>query len=50
MIRIVHKSKTVAKFERFEGNKAMDYITYKGRYIENRMYIDDDIIWVVKDL
>ena len=50
MIHIVRNTTTIAKFERFEGNKAMDWITQKGLYIENRFYVDNNVFWVVKDL
>lgn len=50
MIKIIHNNKTVAKFESFEGNKAYDWITYKGWFITNREYVDNDTLWFVKDL
>lgn len=46
---IVKNGRTLATFE-FDANKAMDWITQKGLYIENRVYVDGNVIWVVKDL
>lgn len=50
MICIVHEAKTIAKFERFEGNKAMDWITQKGLFVETKFNMDGNTIWVVKNL
>ena len=50
MISIVKEGRTIAKFERFEGNKAMDWITQKGLYIKHKTYVDDSVIWEVEPL
>ena len=50
MIHIVRNAMTIAKFEKFESNKAMDWITQKGLFIENKFYMDGNVIWVVKPL
>ena len=50
MIVIVVNGKTLATFESFEGNKAMDWITQKGLYVANRFYADGNAFWVTAKL
>ena len=46
---IVKNGRTIATFE-FDGNKAFDWLTQKGMYIDSKVYVNDNVIWVVKDL
>lgn len=50
MIKVTLNGNTKAKFENWDGNKAMDWITQKGWFIKNKVYLDSDIIWVVSPL
>lgn len=50
MIKIVDLGKTIAKFDLFEGPKAFDWITQNGLYIEHKIPVDRDVIWVVRKL
>ena len=50
MIIIVNLGSTIAKFEKFEGNKAMDWITAKGLYRKDKVYMDNNILWLCEPL
>jgi len=50
MIIITTNTKRLAKFESFEGNKAMDWLTQKGLYVVNRFYAEGNAFWVVTNL
>lgn len=50
MIIITNEGRKLAKFENWEGNKAMDWITQKGLYREDRLAMYPDTIWVCKPL
>ena len=50
MIIIVNMGSTIAKFEKWEGNKAMDWITAKGLFRKNLFYMDGNAIWVTEKL
>lgn len=50
MIIIVKESKTIAKFESWEGNKAMDWITQQGLFRTDKVYLDNNVLWMCKPL
>ena len=50
MITIVKDGRKIAKFESWEGNKAMDWITAKGLFIEHKLYMGNETFWEVKPL
>ena len=50
MIIIVNLGRTIAKFESFEGYKAMDWITEKGLYRKERVYVDNNALWLCEPL
>lgn len=50
MIAIVVNTATVAKFEKWESNKAMDWLTAKGLYVKSREYIDNTTYWLCRKL
>ena len=50
MIKIVLNGKTLSKFERFCSGNAFDWITQQGLFIEQKVYVDHDILWLVKKL
>ena len=50
MIAIVLNTNTIAKFERWESNKAMDWLTQKGLYVTGRTFIDNTSYWMCQRL
>lgn len=48
MITIVLNGKTKAKFEKFESNKAMDWITQQGLFIKEKVRMDGNVLWIVE--
>ena len=50
MITIICEEKQLAKFEEFESNKAMDWITQKGLFREKCLYTYPDTLWFCKPL
>ena len=50
MIIIVNEGKTIAKFESWEGNKAMDWITGKSLFRTEKVYVDNNVLWLCKPL
>lgn len=50
MIKIVLEGKTITKFERFCSGNAFDWITQQGLFIEQKLYVDNDILWMCKKL
>lgn len=50
MITIALNGNTKAKFEKWESNKAMDWLTQKELYITNKVFLDGNVIWVVAKL
>ena len=50
MIIIVNMGSTIAKFEKWEGNKAMDWITQKGLFRKDTFFMDGNTIWVTEKL
>ena len=50
MIIIICEGRKIAKFEGYEGNKAMDWITQKGLFRKERIYAYPDTIWMCETL
>lgn len=50
MIIIVCEGRKLAKFESWEGNKAMDWITQKGLFRKERIPTCDSTYWMCEAL
>lgn len=50
MIIIICEGRKLAKFEGWDGNKAMDWITQKGLFRKDRIPAYPDTIWMCEKL
>ena len=50
MIIIVSKGHEIAKFEKWDANKAMDWITAKGLVRKDKIFALPNVIWLCEPL